>query len=55
MRTRELDALKQQLSRLMAGLEAQAAADKEVIAAQTARLARESARLEAMQVGRVVW
>jgi hypothetical protein len=50
VRARELDTLKLQLGKLMAGLEAQAAADKEVLAAQTARLARESARLEALQV-----
>lgn len=54
MRGRELDGLKLQLGKLMAGLEAQAAADKEVLAAQTGRLARESARLEALQVGRGV-
>jgi hypothetical protein len=50
VRARELDTLKLQLGKLMAGLEAQAAADKEVLAAQTGRLARESARLEALQV-----
>jgi hypothetical protein len=52
VRARELDTLKLQLGKLMAGLEAQAAADKEVLAAQTGRLARESARLEALQVRR---
>eukprot|EP00878_Enallax_costatus_P010231 GHUV01010679.1.p1 GENE.GHUV01010679.1~~GHUV01010679.1.p1 ORF type:complete len:727 (+),score=275.30 GHUV01010679.1:539-2719(+) len=48
-RERELDELKSQLGKVLAGLEDQAAADKGLLAAQTARLARESARLEALQ------
>lgn len=49
-REHELDELKSQLGKVLAGLEDQAAADKGLMEAQTARLARESARLEALQV-----
>lgn len=44
--------MKSQLGKVLAGLEDQATADKRVMEAQTARLARESARLEALQVKR---
>lgn len=50
-REHELDELKSQLRKVLAGLEDQAADDKRIMEAHTARLARESTRLEALQVG----
>jgi hypothetical protein len=51
-REREYAQTKQELSKLMGGLEARTAADREALAAQTTRLAKESARLEALQVSK---
>jgi hypothetical protein len=46
----ELEGLKSNLTRLLSGLDAHREAEQQVLAGHTARLSKEAARLEALQV-----
>jgi hypothetical protein len=46
----ELEGLKSHLTRLLSGLDAHREAEQQVLAGHTARLSKEAARLEALQV-----
>jgi hypothetical protein len=48
----ELEGLKSHLTRLLSGLDAHREAEQQVLAGHTARLSKEAARLEALQVRR---
>lgn len=48
----ELEGLKSHLTRLLSGLDAHREAEQQVLAGHTARLSKEAARLEALQVCR---
>jgi hypothetical protein len=50
-RERQLEELRSELARLAAALEARAAHDREAAAAGALRVAKEGARVEALQVG----